>query len=110
MCFNRKVLLGLGVAALGVLAIAPQLFSRVLPLLIVAACPLGMVLMMRGMSGSGASCQSGKPGAGQVTRDEEAEIARLRAEVERLRTERLAAGGATTAAAEAEIPRPVRGR
>lgn len=110
MCFNRKVLLGLGAVSLGMLAFAPQLFSRALPLLLVAACPLSMLLMMRGMSGGGASCQSGKAEADRVAGDEHIEIARLRAEIERLRAERLAAGGTTTAAKEAEIAGPVTDR
>ncbi|MGH2660374.1 MAG: DUF2933 domain-containing protein [Actinomycetota bacterium] len=101
--FNRKVLIGLGVAAIGVLAFAPQAFSRILPLLLVAACPLSMLFMMRGMSGSGAPCRSGKAGAGGV-RDEEAEISHLRAEVTRLRAERLASM-TTTPAEEADAPR-----
>jgi hypothetical protein len=107
MCFNRKVLIGLGVVALGVLAFAPQSFSRVLPLLVVAACPLSMVFMMRGMSGSGASCQSGETGAGAGVHDVDAEIARLRAEVTRLRAERLASG-AISPADEAALPGPDR--
>lgn len=84
-CFNRKVLMGLGALALGVLVVAPQLFFRVLPLLFVAACPLSMLLMMRGMSGNGGQCSNGRasqPGAGH-----DAEIARLRSEIERLRRE-----------------------
>jgi len=107
VCFNRKVLIGLGAVALGVLAFAPQAFSRILPLLVVAVCPLSMLLMMR--RGSGASCQTGKTGTGDTVHVD-AEIARLRAEVERLRAERLAAGGTTTPSGEASLPRSVPGR
>ena len=56
MCFNWKILAGL--AAVGVLVFAPEAGLAVLPLLLLAACPLSMVLMMfamRGHSGSG-SC------------------------------------------------------
>ena len=98
-CFNRKVLMGLGALALGVLVVAPQLFSLVLPLLFVAACPLSMVLMMRGMSGNGGQSSTGKaaqPGAGH-----DVEIARLRAEIERLRQEH---DPATTGKPLASVP------
>lgn len=48
MCFNPKVVLGLvGIAAV-TWAVAPGLAAAALPILIVAACPLSMVLMMRG--------------------------------------------------------------
>ena len=50
MCFNPKVVVGLVVVALGTWAVAPGLAAAVLPILILAACPLSMVLMMRGMS------------------------------------------------------------
>lgn len=49
MCFNWKVLAGLGVLAVGVLAFQPQLFWTALPILAVLACPLSMLFMMRGM-------------------------------------------------------------
>lgn len=87
MCFNRKVLLGLGAVALGVLAFAPQFFSSALPLLFVAACPLSMLLMMRGMSGGSTSCERSQGGSAPAGVDAATEIARLRDEVQRLRAE-----------------------
>jgi hypothetical protein len=50
MCFNPKVVVGLVVVALGTWAVAPGLAAAALPILILAACPLSMLLMMRGMS------------------------------------------------------------
>ncbi len=52
MCLNWNVIGGL--AALGVViwVVAPGLIGAALPLLALAACPLSMMLMMRGMSGS----------------------------------------------------------
>lgn len=91
MCFNRRVLIGLGLVALGVLVVAPGAFSRVLPLLVVAACPLSMLLMMRGMSGTGGSCQTGKATRGAA--DGTDEIGRLRSEIAQLRAERSEADG-----------------
>lgn len=48
-CLNPKVLIGLGIVALGFLIFAPKLLLGVLPLLIIAACPLSMALMMGSM-------------------------------------------------------------
>ncbi len=50
-CLNPRVLIGLGVIAVGVLLFAPRLFASALPLLILMACPLSMVLMMAMMAG-----------------------------------------------------------
>lgn len=49
-CLNPKLLVGLGVIAIGILLFAPRLFASALPLLILAACPLSMVLMMAMMT------------------------------------------------------------
>lgn len=50
-CLNPKVLAGLAVVGVGVLVIAPNLAASVLPLLVVLACPLSMLFMMRAMRG-----------------------------------------------------------
>lgn len=89
MCFNRKVLGGLALVALGILAFGPGLSSRALPLLFLAACPLSMLLMTRRMSGQGQCSTRAEEAPGRPA-GQEAEITRLRAEVEWLRAERLA--------------------
>ncbi|MHB1584265.1 MAG: hypothetical protein ACYCU7_18470 [Acidimicrobiales bacterium] len=95
-CLNRKVIAGLAVVAVAVLAIDPHLFGRVFPLLLFAICPLSMLLMMRAMSGNKASggmssCSSMPNGpatqAGTASTPDD-EMARLRAEVDQLRAER----------------------
>src|SRR5260221_14197349 len=53
LCLNWKVIAGLAIAALGVWVMAPQLLAAALPVLILAACPLSMLLMMRGMGNMG---------------------------------------------------------
>lgn len=94
MCLNRKVLAGAAVAALAVIALAPDAFRTVAPLLILAVCPLSMVVMMRSMNRESGRCSTERPGTSSRSIEEgEAEIARLRAELSQLETER----GATTA-------------
>lgn len=53
MCMNGKVVAGLAVVGLGVWVVAPNLIGAAAPLLLLAACPLSMVFMMRGMGGMG---------------------------------------------------------
>lgn len=81
MCLNKKVVAGLAIAGLGIYLFAPNVFGAALPLLILAACPLSMIVMMRMMSGSDdRSCATGKGHADD-------ELSHLRTEVERLRAE-----------------------
>lgn len=51
MCLNWKVLAGLGAAGVGLYLVAPGLAGAALPLLLLAACPLAMLFMMKGMHG-----------------------------------------------------------
>jgi len=48
LCLDWRVLAVLAVVGLGVWALVPGLIGAVLPLLLVAACPLSMLLMLRG--------------------------------------------------------------
>lgn len=57
MCFNWKVLAGLAGIGLAVWVVAPNLVGVALPLLLVAACPLSMLLMGRGMAGGQCATQ-----------------------------------------------------
>ncbi len=50
VCLNWKVVVGLGVVGLGVWLLAPRFLLSALPLLILAACPLSMLVMMVGMN------------------------------------------------------------
>ena len=77
ICLDWKVVAGLAVVGLGVWVVAPNLVGAVLPLLLLAACPLSMLFMMWGMHNTQGSGQqtSQEPDAG-LTREEQ--IARLR--------------------------------
>ncbi len=91
MCMNWKVLVGLGVVGLGVWAVAPNLIGAALPLLLLAVCPLSMILMMRGMGGMGGG-QSATPPAqtSQPTRlsgTPEEQLAELKARHEAIAAE-----------------------
>lgn len=81
MCLNWKVVAGLAVVGVIVWVVAPQFLLGAIPLLILAACPLSMLFMMRGMQGGGDQttqqpAQVRQPSAAEFTRDEQ--LAELR--------------------------------
>jgi hypothetical protein len=92
MCLNWKVLAGLAVVGLLVLVVAPQFIGVALPLLLVAACPLSMLFMMRGMSGNGIANQTASQTtqlpAGGSTRDEQ--LAELQSRLSSVQAEQAA--------------------
>ena len=51
LCLNWKVVVALGAIGVGIWAIAPGLLWAAVPVLVVLACPLSMLFMMRSMSG-----------------------------------------------------------
>jgi len=51
-CINWKVVGGLGAVAVAVWAVAPRFVAGLLPLLLIAVCPLSMLIMMKSMSGT----------------------------------------------------------
>jgi len=89
MCFNWKVAAGLTAAGVALFAFAPNLIGAALPVLIIAACPLSMIVMMRAMSG-GSRCNTASNGTDgeSNTATTPNEVARLRAEIDHLRAER----------------------
>ena len=101
-CFNWKVYMGLGAVALGVLVLAPGLFWGVLPLLIVAACPISMLLMMRGMRGG--QCATRPAAGGSEVRQPAVAPAGREAQLAELR-ERFAAVQARRDGIAAELAR-----
>ncbi len=80
MCLNWRVGAAFAVVAGGIYLLAPSAFAAALPLLVVALCPLSMLLMMRAMgSGSAKSCETPSNST-----DTSEELAQLRAEVAEL--------------------------
>lgn len=65
-CLQPRVLAPLLVAGLAVVVLAPGLIAAAIPLLIIAACPLSMLLMMRSMAGQ-APERAVDPNGGRVT-------------------------------------------
>jgi len=90
MCFNWKVAAGLTAAGVAVFAFAPNLIGAALPVLIIAACPLSMIVMMRAMSG-GNRCDTASNGTDSesTTATTPSEVTRLQAEIDQLRAERV---------------------
>jgi hypothetical protein len=77
MCLNPKVLAVLAAAGVGVYLFAPGLLAEVVPILLLAVCPLSMLLMMWAMQQSqGQGQQSPQDTDGGLTREER--IAQLR--------------------------------
>lgn len=90
-CLNWKVVAGLLVVGLGILVVSPSLALTALPLLLVAACPISMLLMMRGMGGrqcAPQSNQTNEPARGPRSRDDQ--LAMLQAQLDNLRTQSAA--------------------
>lgn len=59
MCLNPRVIVALAAAAVGIYVLAPGLFAAALPLLVLAACPLSMLIMMRAMGGMSGTAEIG---------------------------------------------------
>ena len=77
-CLDRRVLIGLAGISVAVLVVRPQGLGAVFPLLLVLACPLSMLLMMRRGAASPATNTNSKT---------DHELERLRTEIVRLRAE-----------------------
>lgn len=86
-CFDWRVLMALAALGIGIYLVAPGLIAGAVPLLLLAACPLSMLLMMSAMSGqqpgSGAEVSAQRVGADRaaVLRQELADLGRRQEQV-----------------------------
>jgi cell division protein FtsB len=79
MCLNWKVLASLAAVGVGVYLFAPGLLVEVVPILLLAVCPLSMLLMMWAMQHTqGQNQQTTQETDAGMTREEQ--MAQLRAE------------------------------
>lgn len=96
-CFNKNVLIGLGVVAVAVLLLEPAWLVGALPLLLLAACPLSMVVMMRAMNGKHNGATAPLSGTGDqlgaaTPADADRQITALETELRTLREARATHG------------------
>ncbi len=91
-CIDWKVVAGLAAVAVGLFLFQPRLFTAALPVLLVAACPLSMLLMMWGMRGMAQRAPTPipapQPVVDQLTPHEQ--IAGLRSQLSDLQSAQLA--------------------
>jgi hypothetical protein len=106
MCLNWKVLAGLAVVGVGIWLFAPQFALAALPVLLVAACPLSMLFMMRGMSGNATASQPAQMQGEQlpagVTHDER--LAELQSRMSRMQTKQEAIARQIAEMESPEVP------
>jgi hypothetical protein len=82
VCLDRRVLLALAAIAGLISILAPELVLTALPLLIVAACPLSMIVVMAMMRHGGAGHGETRGRGATDVRHELAELANRRASLE----------------------------
>ena len=83
MCLNWKVITAVALVGVGLFVYAPGLALSALPFLVIAICPLSMLLMMGAMNGMGGDSKSGEGCAmsGQKQPEgREGELAQLKAQ------------------------------
>jgi hypothetical protein len=80
MCLNWKVIAGLTAAGLGLWLVAPNLLAAAVPILLLAVCPLSMLLMMRAMGRSSDTTRQQVSGDGRLLPPGDVRLERLRAQ------------------------------
>ena len=71
MCLDWRVLVGLAAVGTGIYTFAPGAVVTALPILSLAACPLSMLLMMKGMRESPGEDEGSRATDGGPTREEQ---------------------------------------
>lgn len=104
-CLNKNVLIALAAGAVMVAVLKPSWLLTGLPLLLLAVCPLSMMIMMRHMSGrAGSGDTAGTPVAPDA--DMNREIQSPQAELRALKTDHAhrTTSDAPTATAQVHTP------
>lgn len=100
-CLDWRVLTGLAALGVGIFLVAPGIAAAALPLLIVAVCPLSMMLMMRSMGGDQKSAAGAAPAAdGDRVVAVRRELAQLSGRQQKLASELAAVESAQAAASQ----------
>jgi hypothetical protein len=87
MCLNWKVMAALAAVGAGIFIFAPNLAAAALPFLVLAICPLSMLLMMGAMNNMGNGSQSGAAcamGGNRKPQSREEELAQLKTQQQEL--------------------------
>ncbi len=87
MCLNWKVMAALAAVGVGIFIFAPGLAAAALPVLVLAICPLSMLLMMGAMNNMGNGSQSGAActmGGNRTLQSRDEELAQLEAQQQEL--------------------------
>lgn len=94
MCFNRNVLIGLAAVGVGLFALAPNLALAALPFLLIAVCPLSMLVMAlymgRGMK-QGTTSDAGLchvPGGINAAPEPQERLVQLRSQLQQVQEQR----------------------
>ncbi len=96
MCLNWRVLAGLAAVGVGIYVVAPELAGAAVPYLVLAICPVSMILMMWAMGGSHA-------GGRRATRETAAGLAREE-QIGRLEAQKAALADRIGALEQEETP------
>lgn len=87
-CYDWRVLTGLAAVGVTTYLLAPSLLATALPVLLLAACPLSMLLMMKAMAGQpAASGRAPELSGGDRVAAVQRELAELRGRQEQLAAE-----------------------
>lgn len=109
-CYDWRVITALAAVGVGVFFLSPGILVATLPLLLLAVCPLSMMLMMRTMGGHAPSTMpAAATDPGDRTERLGSQLAAARQEQQRLARELdalEAESGTAVAAQAAQSPRP----
>jgi Protein of unknown function (DUF2933) len=79
-CLNWKVIGALALVGLGIWSVSPNLLAAALPVLLLAACPISMLLMLRGMQGREGATTDAEQRTSRIAPSPEVRLAELKAQ------------------------------